>query len=239
MKLNRYRCLIFDVDDTLLDFGKAFYGAQKDMASLLGMEYSDEYVKAAEACGYRAWNECGLSVIDDPDVQRSYHTLYENYLRRQCRYLCQQFGSDASEEALIDCYIGSVTGSRIPMEQDTLEVYRRLSEKYSMVLATNGMTDMQTARTADFMPYTHSLFISQTVGAIKPTSEFFGYMLDRLGCRAGECLMIGDSLSGDIVGAKNAGMDACWFNPKAKPVRGDAVPDYCIGRIGELVDMLL
>ena len=239
MKNYRYTHLIFDVDDTLLDFGKAFYGAQRNMASLLGMECSEEYIRAAEACGYRAWRECGMENISSPEVQQNYHALYEEYLRRQCRYLCEHFGSDVPEIVLKECYVGSVTGSRVPMEPDTLEVYRRLSEKYSLVLATNGMTAMQTARTAEFMPYTHSLFVSQSVGAIKPTGEFFGYMMERLGCEAGECLMIGDSLSSDIAGAKNAGMDACWYNPKGKPLTGSAAPDHVIGRISELAEILL
>jgi len=237
--MKAYRYLIFDVDDTLLDFGRAFHGAQRDMSSLLGKEYSEEYIKTAEACGYRAWNECGMGDVSSPEVQRNYHTLYYEYLRRQCRYLCQTFESDISEDALTECYIWSISGSRVPMEQDTLEVYRRLSEKYRMVLATNGMTDIQTARTIDFMSCTHSLFISQSVGAIKPTGEFFGHMLDQLGCKAGECLMIGDSLSGDIAGAKAAGMDACWYNPKKKEMRGGAVPDFEICRICELMDILL
>lgn len=237
--MGEYKYLIFDVDDTLLDFGKAYYGAQRNLAALLGKEYSEEYIKAAEACGYRAWNECGMGDVSLPEVQRDYHALYNEYLRRQCRYLCQTFDSDASESALIECYLGSVLASRVLMEKDTLEVYRSLSEKYRMVLATNGMTDIQTARTIDFMPCTHSLFISQSVGAIKPTGEFFGHVLEQLGCEAAECLMVGDSLSGDIAGAKATGMDACWYNPKGKPLTGDTEPDHIIKRISELENMLL
>ena len=234
----QYKYVIFDVDDTLLDFGKAFYGAQTAMASLLGMEYSPEYVKTAETCGYRAWNECGMQNTSSPDVQRNYHTYYQEYIRRQCRYLCQTFGSDVSDEVLAGRYLESIRGSRELMEPDTLDVFCSLSEKYRMVLATNGMTDMQTARTVDFMPYTHSLFISQSVGAIKPAAEFFDHMLAILQCRPCECLMIGDSLSSDIAGAKNAGMDACWYNPKGKSY-GEIAPDYIIAKISELKSLLL
>ncbi len=237
--MKQYKYIIFDVDDTLLDFGKAFYDAQMGMASLLGMECSGEYIKTAESCGYRAWNECGMGDVSSPVVQRDYHKLYHEYLRRQCMYLCETFNSDVSEDALKECYIASVSGSRVMMEPDSLEVYRRLSEKYHIVLATNGMTEMQTARTVDFMPYTHSLFISQSVGAIKPTGEFFGHVLERLQCEAYECMMVGDSLSGDIAGAGAAGMEVCWYNPKGKPLTGDTVPDYIIAQISELENILL
>lgn len=239
MERYRYKCLIFDVDDTLLDFGRAFYGAQMAMAPLLGVDYSEEYVKTAEACGYRAWNECGMTDVTSPDVQRNYHTYYNDYIRRQCLYLCQTFGSDVTEERLAECYRNSICGSQVLMEPQTLEVYRRLSERYVMALATNGMTEMQTARTSGFMPCTHSLFVSEAIGAIKPTGEFFGHVLEKLCCEAGECLMIGDSLSGDIAGAKAAGMDACWYNPKGKAFRGDVRPDFEISSITQLEEMLL
>jgi 2-haloacid dehalogenase len=97
---------------------------------------------------------------------------------------------------------------------------------------------MQTARTSAFAPYTYRIFISESVGSIKPTAAFFDHVLRDLGCRPEECLMVGDSLSNDIRGAKAAGMDTCWYNPRGKAVPADAGADHVIGSIRELPDIL-
>ncbi len=57
--LTNYKYLIFDVDDTLLNFYTSFKKSQEDMAKKLGVEYSDEYKKLDEKCGWRAWEESG------------------------------------------------------------------------------------------------------------------------------------------------------------------------------------
>ena len=79
-----------------------------------------------------------------------------------------------------------------------------------MAIATNGLGRVQRSRLADFLPMTAALFISEEIGCIKPSGTFFERITDVLGCAPHECLMVGDSLSSDIAGAKNAGMAACW-----------------------------
>jgi len=236
--VKRYSYLIFDVDDTLLDFGAAFYQAQRDMAELLGMDYSPEYVAAAEECGYRAWRESGMERTADPDVQSRYHEYYFDYVKKQCINLAERFCSPVSHKALTDRYILSISSSRVVMEEDTIDTIRRLSERYSIVLATNGLEQIQRPRIAELLPYTHKVFISESVGGIKPSKEFFGCMLAELGCGAEDCLMIGDSLANDIFGAKVAGIDACWYNVKNKPRTEGCPADYVITGISELIDML-
>ncbi len=237
--MKEYSYLIFDVDDTLLDFGAAFYQAQRDMAELLGMEYSPEYAAAAEECGYRAWRESGMERTADPDVQSRYHEYYFDYVKKQCINLAERFCSSVGHETLTDRYISSISSSRIFMEENTVDTIRRLSERYAIVLATNGLERIQRPRIVDFLPYTQKVFISESVGAIKPSKEFFDCMLAELGCRAEDCLMIGDSLSNDILGAKVAGMKTCWYNVKNKPLPENCAADYVITGIAQLADMLL
>lgn len=50
--------------------------------------------------------------------------------------------------------------------------------------------------------------------------------------------MVGDSLTSDIRGGKNAGLRACWFNPHGKPPRADIVPDYEISALDQLPALL-
>ena len=80
--------LIFDVDDTLLDFGFAFHHAQKEIAARLGVEDLEAFRRVDEACGWRAWKECRLEETQSEEVQREYHRYYREYLqigRASCR----------------------------------------------------------------------------------------------------------------------------------------------------------
>ena len=50
--------------------------------------------------------------------------------------------------------------------------------------------------------------------------------------------MVGDSLTSDIRGGRNAGLRTCWFNPHGKPARADIVPDYEVSALEQLPALL-
>ena len=78
MNGNRYKYLIFDIDDTLLDFGSAFFQARKNIAALIGVECTEEYNAMDEKTGWKAWNEMRMDDTEDPDVQKNYHKYSSN-----------------------------------------------------------------------------------------------------------------------------------------------------------------
>lgn len=80
--LSVYKYLIFDVDDTLLNFYSAFKKAQEDIAIKLGVECSDAYKQLDETCGWKAWKESGLEDTESPDVQENYHEYYYQYIKK-------------------------------------------------------------------------------------------------------------------------------------------------------------
>lgn len=226
--------IIFDIDDTLLDFYSAFLAARKKTSDLLGVECSDEFGETDERCGWRAWQECRLDDTGDEEIQKNYHELYYQYVTLRYRYLLGELHLGGEVEKLSECYFNALCESKFTKEPCTLEVYKSLSENYRLVLATNGISDMQKQRTADFLPYTHRIFISEDIGTIKPAPAFFEYMLNELKCSPERCLMVGDSLANDIIGAKNVGMSVCWYNPKNKPAPENVSCDFVIGSIYEL-----
>ena len=65
-----YKYLIFDVDDTLLDFYPAFSTAQRNIAEKLGIEPSKEYLETDEKCGLKAWAESGLDKTEEKTYKR-------------------------------------------------------------------------------------------------------------------------------------------------------------------------
>ena len=233
-----YKYIIFDVDDTLLDFGSAFHTAQKNIAEKLNVEFSKDYAVLSEKLGWKAWKEAGLDNTDLKEVQKNYHILYYKYLELHYRDLIQAYGAEISVEELVETYIKSVSSSKIFMEKNTLEVYKALSPNYKLVLATNGIDRIQRERIQAFMPYTYKFYISENMNTIKPAEEFFRYIISDLECEPGECLMVGDSITNDIMGAKKVGMDVCFYNVRNKDFPEKVRVDYEIKSIEEILQYL-
>ncbi len=237
--MKAYKYIVFDIDDTLLDFGKAYEEAQKIIFDKLGIEYTKEYVSLDEKCGWDAWRESGLDDTESKDVQENYHTYYYDYLRKHYLYLTQALGITINENELVESYIGSISNSKKFVEKKTLDTYSFLSEKYKMVLATNGLDIIQRNRISDFLPYTYKIYISEKIGYIKPSRKFFKYVIEDLACEPYQCLMIGDSITNDIIGAKSVGMDVCFYNIKSKDKPESICIDYEIDGIEKLKQFLL
>lgn len=234
-----YKYLIFDVDDTLLDFYPAFATAQRNIAEKLGIEPSKEYLETDEKCGWKAWEESNLDKTEEKDVQENYHVYYYQYLRKHFEYLLETYRKACDVQELVNLYLKSISSSKVMKEPDTLSTYVKLSERYKLVLATNGIEWVQKERLSDFLPYTHRLYISEKIGYIKPTGDFYNYVMGDLMCRLDECLMIGDSITNDMIGAKAIGMDVCYYNPKGKNKPENVFVDYDVNSIYDLVQILM
>ena len=234
-----YKYLIFDEDDTLIDFYPAFETAQRNIAEKLGIELSKEYLDTDEKCGWKAWEENGLDKTEEKDVQENYHAYYYQYLRKHFEYLLETYKKVYDVQELVDCYLRSISSSKVMKEPDTLDIYMKLSEKYKLVLTTNGIERVQKERISDFLPYTHRLYISEAIGFIKPTENFYNYIISGLKCRTDECLMIGDSITNDIVGAKAIGMDVCYYNANGKRKPENVSVDYEVKNLHDLARILL
>lgn len=233
-----YKYIIFDVDDTLLDYGSAFHTAQRAIADYLEVEYSKEYIALSEKLGWKAWQDAGLNDTDSVDVQKNYHSYYFQYLRQHYRDLIEEYHANVNVEELVERYIKSVSSSKVFMEENTLQVYRELAKKYKLVLATNGIDRIQRERIEAFLPYTCKNYISENMNTIKPAKAFFQYIINDLECEPKECLMVGDSVSNDMVGALDAGMDVCYYNIRNKSIPEGISVNYEIKSIEEILNIL-
>ncbi len=233
-----YKYIIFDVDDTLLDYGSAFHAAQREIADCLNVEYTEEYITLSEKLGWKAWKEAGLNDTDSKDVQKNYHSYYYQYLRQHYRDLIEAYNASVSVEELVELYIKSVSTSKVFMEECTFQVYKELSKNYRLVLATNGIDKIQGERIQAFQTYTYKTFISENMNIIKPAKVFFRYIIGDMECDMKECLMVGDSITNDIVGALDAGMDVCYYNIRSKIIPEGVSVNYEIKSIEELLNIL-
>ena len=109
-------------------------------------------------------------------------------------------------------------------------------------IASNGATVNAKGRIAStgLDRYIDGLFISEDMGVTKPDPAFFEICLDRIGEPGSSCIMIGDSLSSDMLGAKNASLDSVWFMPSGNIEEAMAAYDinYCASSYDELYEIL-
>ena len=236
-----YKFLIFDADHTLLDYGKDEKSALWRTFKGIGVPPSEELVSRAHALSEIVGTEHGLYDVENPEIQKNYHRLYRSHVKEIFKRLFDEFAVTADERLAGERFLQELTVGGAPIN-GAMETLFTLSEKtggkYKIYIATNGVSDIQRGRLMDYERYYEELFISEEVGAIKPTEAFFDKILTAIGANKTECLMIGDSLTSDIKGAALCGIDACWFNPSGKINGVGANPSYAIRALTELKEIL-
>ena len=89
------------------------------------------------------------------------------------------------------------------------------------------------------MPYVDKIFVSGKIGHAKPSREFFDACFAELdGVNPEEVMMIGDSLSADVTGAKNYGIQTCWYNHRHETGKNSEAADHIIDSLLEIKEIL-
>ncbi|MDE5910624.1 MAG: YjjG family noncanonical pyrimidine nucleotidase, partial [Lachnospiraceae bacterium] len=120
------------------------------------------------------------------------------------------------------------------------EVCCYLSKKYKISIVTNGIFETQTSRIQNsrVCNFITEVFVSESIGFEKPDIHFFEHVFDKLHCSRDEVLIVGDSLSSDIQGGINAGIQTCWYNPDGSENKLGIMPDHIISNLRELYCLL-
>jgi 2-haloacid dehalogenase len=220
--------IFFDLDNTLLDFDWAERRALSAVLRGVGVEPSDELLQR-----YHEINRSQWELMEDGVLTR------EQVLLRRFELLFEERGISASAPEIRDDYEARLAwGHRfIPGAQELLDA---LKGKYRLFLASNGTASVQEGRlrSSGIRPYFEAVFVSEELGAEKPSREFFLRCFRQIsGFDPSRALIVGDSLSSDIRGGINAGIKTCWFNPSGAAGRSDIHPDYEIRTLSELLPL--
>ena len=221
--------LFFDLDDTLLDFHKAEAWALRQALSQSGITPTD-----AIAARYSEINQSQWELLEEKKLTR------DQVLIRRFQLLFQELGVDASCENTQHCYENMLAKGHdfMPGAPELLET---LNGNYQLYLVSNGTAMVQDCRLRDsgIEKYFQGIFISERVGVDKPQKEFFDRSFATIpDFDPKQAMIIGDSLTSDIRGGNNAGIQTCWYNPKHKPRRADIHVDYEISDLLELPKLL-
>lgn len=221
--------LFIDMDDTVLDFKKAEHVAIRKTLSEAGIEPTDEVCARYSQINQGYWER-----LERKEVTR------EQLQVGRFADLMAEYGVQADAKRCADRYMENLSQGHyfLPGAEEALQ---ELSKKYKLYLASNGNTETQKSRiaSAGIEKYFEEIFISGVVGVNKPDKGFFDYCFTRIpGFDPTKAMVVGDSLTSDILGGKNAGIATCWVNPSHKPARPDIVPDYQIESITQLEELL-
>lgn len=220
----KYQWILFDADETLFSF-RSFGGLQKVLARY-GLEFNEQDYAAFQAVNQRLWIAYQNQEIDAEGLQR------QRFSR-----LAALTGEDPLKlNALL---MEEMALLSLPLE-NTVATLQALQGKCKMGIITNGFNAMQQKRldNTQTAPFFELLVVSENVGIAKPDKRIFEYAFAQMGnVDKRRILMVGDTLSSDIVGGQNAGIDTCWFNPHQKPNDSNVRPTYEIHSMLQLIEV--
>ena len=192
----RYDVLLCDADNTLFDFTKAEENAFAIACEGMGFSATPELLHI-----YSEINEGLWKLLEQGKIEQS---------------VLRAVGKTGDAQKMCDTFVDAL-GQQSVLLPGALQAVERWSKQVPVIIVTNGISEVQRSRMAksELNPLISGLVISSEVGAAKPDPLMLEKAMELAGVAdKRRALMLGDSLSSDIAAAKNAGVDACWFNPK-------------------------
>lgn len=220
--------LFLDLDDTILDFKKAERIAISATIRDFGVEPTDAVLQR-----YHVINKAHWEMLERGEQTRA------QILVNRFAVLFRELGADVDAERCARRYEQNL-GKGHYFLPGAEEAVKRLNKRFRLFLASNGTASVQHGRltSAGLYPYFEKVFVSQEIGHNKPSADYFDACFAQIpGFEKKRCIMVGDSLSSDILGGINAGIATCWVNPEGKDC-GAIKPDYEIRSIAELEALL-
>jgi putative hydrolase of the HAD superfamily len=211
--MRAYRHIFFDLDHTLWDYEKnsreTIYTLYNEFdLQAFGTFGPGDFYKKYRYVNYRMWRSYNKSKISQQELRE---TRFEQTL------LKLGLTHEQVPPGLGDAYLRlcPTKTAVFPFAHATLEY---LHPKYHLHILTNGFKDVQHLKlaSANLRGFFQEIITSECSGYKKPDLKFFEYALSQTRVSADQCLMIGDNLEADMLGARNAGIDQVFFNPEKK-----------------------
>ncbi len=229
------KVILFDIDNTLLSFDEYVKESMKNGFKKFEIGiYEDEMFYIFNQINTGLWQAIEKGEIDFKELQKKrWNMVFE----------CLKISADgeAFEKYFRECLFESA----IPID-GAIELLEYLRGKYTLCVASNGpyLQQVNRLKISGMLPYFSDLFISEEIGSSKPSERFFKTCIDRLNLKSEqeilpcEIMIIGDSLSSDMVGGIQFGMQTCFYNPDKKSVPCEMNLNYNVTSLKEIKNIL-
>ena len=244
------RAMLWDIDNTLLNFDIAEKEALKTGFKEFELgEFTDKMLSQYMAINKRRWQTLERGEMEKKEVLEGRFAEFFSLLGK-APDIAPDF-NDRYQELL---------GETICFRDDSFEIIKSLKGKVLLCIASNGTKKAQTGKlkNSGFDKLFDLFFISEEIGAEKPSNKFFDVCIDGVDkwlveneatlpyshgkylgkINRDEIIIIGDSLTSDIKGANNAGIRSCWYNPDGLPINHDVSLDIVVEDLHEVLAYL-
>ena len=226
----KYDILLFDADNTVLDFDQSEEQALRRAFCDMGLNFSQNTLKTYRKNNVAQWQLFEKGQLTKPQVLTNRFVLTFEDLKLPIDK-AQQTGDLYEEYLKLGFFV-------VPHAE---EVLTQLQTKCQLYIVSNGVAEIQNSRMkgSGLEKYFLARFVSETVGYPKPQIEYFNYCFEHIeNFDKSKTLIIGDSLTSDIQGGVNAGIDTCWFNPWHTENSTQLTPTYEITDLRQLHDIV-
>lgn len=227
--MSKYEWIILDIDDTLLDYRTGSLSALKHCLTNNGYEFCNEHYHVFSEIDSRLWVEAQLGNLTPGQV-----------VLKRFEELSVAIEVDVDPKKLSTSYTEYLVRDIFLVPQ-VRELLHALHGNCNLVAATNGITFVQQARieNSGLGRYFSKIVISDDVGFTKPSLEYYLHLHSELQHpELSTMLMVGDSLTSDIKGGNNFGIDTCWFNPDRHSNNTGILPTHEISSLLQLAQIV-
>jgi len=227
--MKNYRHIFFDLDNTLWDFETNSTETLTELyhrhhLQKLGVPTAAYFIEKYKERNHMMWEQYRLGKIGK-------NTLRDD----RFKLTFWDMGLDAGlapPQLAVDYIFESPKKNKL--FPDTLETLEYLNTKYALHIITNGFNEVQhiKLKASKIDHLFDEVIISELTGFKKPDVKIFEYAQHKTGAVAEECLMVGDGLEIDILGALNANWDSVFFNPEK--ISHEKFTTYEINHMAEL-----
>lgn len=228
MNKPKYPIVLLDADETVFDFKKAERSALILALSTFGRSCSEENIQQYSDINLKCWKMLESGEITRDELQ---------VLRFEKWFKLMNIGLEPSK--FNEVYVSSL-GKFGYLLDGAEEFLKKLSTACDVYIVTNGLLAAQLNRFAHspIKPYIKKIYISEAIGYSKPQKEYFEYCFTDIGeSDKSRYIIIGDSLTSDMQGGRNAGIATCHFLGKSEPTHSDLC-DYEISDYNDFFDIL-
>lgn len=220
------KAVLFDIDDTILDFGKCAEWAVKTAMEERNTEYRHEYYGVFKRINDDLWKK-----LEKGEITRE--ELFDRRFKEVFSELGIELDGREFEVRFLDLLHEST--EEVPGARELLKYLH--SKNYRIYAVSNAMQIQQETRLkkSGLSRYFDGVFTSELLGASKPSRAFFGAFFERVpDISKDEVILIGDSLSADISGGKRYGLTTCWFNHAGKNSSVGSFSDFVVHSLNDV-----
>ena len=223
------KIILLDLDNTIIDFNECARHSIMGIFKKLGFVYTEKVFDTFITENVKIWKRLEMGEIDKPFLRANRWNI-----------ILAKLGIDYDGTIIEEMFENGVAEGAYPVEY-ACELLDYLYAKYDIYVVSNGFRFVQESRVkiGGYDKYFKELFLSEDIGIQKPDVKFFEYCYRNIGSPPKDSLiLIGDSLSADIKGGNNFGIDTIWFNKNNESQSDTIKPTYTVTRLKEIEKIL-